>query len=161
MCARHRPSLFGQSLLPPDGACSRRTEAAIPVKHNGLLASPPNEYLHCMPTAPLATAILRRAPKVLLHEHLDGGLRPQTCLDLAEACGYRGLPTDEPDALAASFAAGADRKSLALYLEGFGHTIALMQTAESLARVAQEAIEDLAGDGLFQGFAGLDKTGKR
>ena len=96
----------------------------------------------------LNTELLRRAPKVLLHEHLDGGLRPQTCLELAEACGYTGLPADEPVALAASFAAGANRKSLALYLEGFGHTIALMQTAESLARVAQEAIEDLAGDGV-------------
>jgi len=97
---------------------------------------------------PLNEGLLRRAPKVLLHEHLDGGLRPATCLELADACGYTGLPADEPEALAESFAAGADRKSLPLYLEGFGHTIALLQSAEALARAAREAVEDLAADGV-------------
>jgi adenosine deaminase len=92
--------------------------------------------------------LLKRAPKVLLHEHLDGGLRPSTCLDLAELCGYEGLPADEPEALAACFAEGADRKSLPLYLEGFGHTIAVMQTEEALSRCAREAVEDLAADGV-------------
>ena len=96
----------------------------------------------------LTAALLRRAPKVLLHEHLDGGLRPETCLELAEACGYEGLPSNEPEALARSFAEGADRKSLPLYLEGFGHTIAVMQTAEALSRCAREALEDLAADGV-------------
>lgn len=96
----------------------------------------------------LDESLLRRAPKVLLHEHLDGGLRPKTCLELAESCGYEGLPELDPEALARSFAAGADRKSLPLYLEGFGHTIAVMQTEEALARCAREAIEDLAADGV-------------
>ena len=96
----------------------------------------------------LGEDLLRRAPKVLLHEHLDGGLRPETCLELAEACGYSDLPADEPGALGACFAAGANRKSLPLYLEGFRHTIAAMQTAEALTRCAREAVEDLAADGV-------------
>ena len=53
----------------------------------------------------LDESLLRRAPKVLLHEHLDGGLRPKTCLELAESCGYEGLPETDPEALARSFAA--------------------------------------------------------
>ncbi len=91
-------------------------------------------------------AIVQRAPKVVLHEHLDGGLRPQTVLDLAARCGYRELPESDPARLAAWFAAGADRKSLSLYLEGFRHTIALLQTAEALERVAFEFVEDMARD---------------
>ena len=96
----------------------------------------------------LGEDLLQRAPKVLLHEHLDGSLRPETCLELAEACGYPDLPADEPEALADCFAAGANRKSLPLYLEGFRHTIAVMQTAEALTRCAREAVEDLAADGV-------------
>ncbi|MCH2104565.1 MAG: adenosine deaminase [Planctomycetes bacterium] len=96
----------------------------------------------------LSADLLKRAPKVLLHEHLDGGLRPETCLELADACGYEGLPSDDPTTLAESFAAGADRKSLPLYLEGFAHTIAVMQSAEALSRCAREALEDLAADGV-------------
>ena len=91
---------------------------------------------------------IRRAPKVLLHEHLDGGLRPETVLDLAREAGYDELPHDEPEALGAWFAAGADRKSLPLYLEGFRHTVALLQTAEALERVAYEFVEDMARDGV-------------
>jgi adenosine deaminase len=93
-----------------------------------------------------ARALVERAPKVLLHEHLDGGLRPQTVLELAESCGYRELPEREPEALARWFAAGADRGSLALYLEGFRHTIAVLQTAAALERVAYEFVEDMARD---------------
>jgi len=91
-------------------------------------------------------SVVQRAPKVLLHEHLDGGLRPETVLDLAQRCGYRELPEREPEALARWFAAGADRGSLALYLEGFRHTLALLQTAEALERVAFEFVEDMARD---------------
>jgi adenosine deaminase len=87
-------------------------------------------------------------PKVLLHEHLDGGLRPATVIDLAKQCGYGGLPTSSPDELAAWFHRGADRKSLPLYLEGFAHTIAVLQTDEALERVAYEAIEDFHDDGV-------------
>ena len=91
---------------------------------------------------------IRKAPKVLLHDHLDGGLRPQTVIDLAAEHGYRELPTTDADDLATWFTRGADRKSLELYLEGFRHTVAVMQDPDSLMRVAQECAEDLADDGV-------------
>ena len=93
-------------------------------------------------------ATIRRAPKVLLHDHLDGGLRPQTVIELAAEIGYRELPTTDPDELAAWFTSGADRKSLELYLEGFRHTVAVMQTRDAIERVAAECAEDLAADGV-------------
>lgn len=93
-------------------------------------------------------AIVQRAPKVLLHEHLDGGLRPQTVLELARAANYTELPENDPERLRAWFFEGANRKTLPLYLEGFKHTIALMQTAEALERVAFEFMEDMAQDGV-------------
>src|SRR6476659_3982993 len=88
------------------------------------------------------------APKVLLHDHLDGGLRPATVIDLAREYGYTGLPTADPDELAAAFTAGADRKSLVLYLEGFEHTVGVMQTPDAIERVSFECAEDLAHDGV-------------
>src|SRR4051795_4007837 len=91
---------------------------------------------------------IRQAPKVLLHDHLDGGLRPGTVVDLASEFGYTGLPTTDSDALAAAFTNGADRKSLVLYLEGFEHTVGVMQTPDALERVAFECAEDLANDGV-------------
>jgi adenosine deaminase len=91
---------------------------------------------------------IRRAPKVLLHDHLDGGLRPATILELADEIGYRGLPTGEPDALGAWFRRGADRKQLELYLEMFAHTVALLQRRDAIVRVAAECAEDLAADGV-------------
>ena len=78
---------------------------------------------------------VHRAPKVLLHDHLDGGLRPSTVIELAHETGHRGLPTEDPDALGAWFRSGADRKSLELYLEGFSHTVGVMQTPDAIARV--------------------------
>ena len=90
--------------------------------------------------------LLRRAPKVVLHEHLDGSLRPRTVIELAATIGYRELPSDDEGKLADWFAAGAARGSLSLYLEGFRHTIALLQTAEALERVAYEFVEDMARD---------------
>ncbi|HEX8940591.1 MAG TPA: adenosine deaminase family protein, partial [Candidatus Limnocylindrales bacterium] len=96
----------------------------------------------------LDPATIRAAPKVLLHDHLDGGLRPATVVDLAAEQGYRDLPTTDPLELAAWFARGADRKSLELYLEGFTHTVAVMQTRDALVRVAAECAEDLAADGI-------------
>ena len=92
--------------------------------------------------------LARHAPKVLLHDHLDGGLRPRTVLELAVEAGYRDLPTTDPDELAAWFTRGADRKSLELYLEGFRHTLAVMQTHDAIERVAAECAEDLAADGV-------------
>src|SRR5918994_4846748 len=98
------------------------------------------------PTLDLAT--IRRAPKVLLHDHLDGGLRPQTVIELAAEAGYRDLPTTDPDELARWFTLGADRKSLELYLEGFRHTLAVMQARDAIERVAAECVEDLSADGV-------------
>jgi len=92
--------------------------------------------------------ILASLPKILLHEHLDGGLRPQTIIELARESGYRGLPTDNPEELAAWFHQGANQGSLPEYLVGFAHTIAVMQTEEALERVAYEQAEDLSRDGI-------------
>ena len=91
---------------------------------------------------------IRAAPKVLLHDHLDGGLRPATVIELARDCGYADLPTTDPGELGTWFRRGADRKSLELYLEGFAHTVGVMQTPEALERVAAECAQDLAADGV-------------
>ncbi len=91
---------------------------------------------------------IRRAPKVLLHDHLDGGLRPQTVIDLAAEAGYRELPTKDPGELAAWMTRSEARSSLDIYLGAFQHTVAVMQTAEALQRVAAECAEDLAADGI-------------
>jgi adenosine deaminase len=92
--------------------------------------------------------LLQRLPKVLLHEHLDGVLRPRTVIDLAKEAQYTELPTADPGALAQWFHRGANQGSLAKYLEGFDHTIAVMQTEEALERVAYEQAEDLSKDGV-------------
>lgn len=97
---------------------------------------------------PLTLASIRRAPKALLHDHLDGGLRPATVLELARDCGYDGLPADQEASLAAWFRDAADSGSLERYLETFAHTVAVMQTPEGLRRVARECAEDLAADGV-------------
>jgi adenosine deaminase len=91
---------------------------------------------------------LRQVPKVLLHDHLDGGLRPQTVIDLAKETKYDKLPTTDPDKLAEWFYRGATRGSLPLFLEGFEHTSGVMQTEESLERVAYEMLEDMKKDGV-------------
>jgi len=91
---------------------------------------------------------VRKLPKVLLHEHLDGGLRPTTVLELAAESGYHDLPTKDAAELAAWFHRGAQRGSLPQYLDGFRHTIAVMQTADALERVAFEFIEDMHQDGV-------------
>ena len=91
---------------------------------------------------------IREAPKALLHDHLDGGLRPATIIDLASEFGYDGLPTTDPDDLAAWFRRGADRKSLELYLETFDHTVGVLQERDAIVRVAAECAEDLAADGV-------------
>ncbi|RSM54191.1 adenosine deaminase [Amycolatopsis sp. WAC 01376] len=93
-------------------------------------------------------AVLARAPKVLLHDHLDGGLRPATVAELAEQTGYTALPTSDPVELGRWFRDAADSGSLVSYLETFAHTCGVMQTEEALVRVAAEAVEDLAADGV-------------
>ncbi|MGN6129112.1 MAG: adenosine deaminase [Nocardioidaceae bacterium] len=95
---------------------------------------------------PIADRV-RRAPKVLLHDHLDGGLRPETVLELAQGSGHD-LPADEPEALRRWFEDSANSGSLERYLETFDHTVAVMQTREQLVRVAREAVLDLADDGV-------------
>ncbi len=91
---------------------------------------------------------IRTAPKVLLHDHLDGGLRPATVIELARETGYDALPTYDEAELAQWFTAGAARQDLVLYLETFTHTVGVMQTKDALIRVAQECAEDLAADGV-------------
>ncbi len=91
-------------------------------------------------------AHIQRAPKVLLHDHLDGGLRPQTIVDLAPD-GHV-LPATDADGLGRWFADSAGSGSLERYLETFDHTVAVMQTADNLRRVARECVEDLAADGV-------------
>ncbi|MGH3255227.1 MAG: adenosine deaminase [Streptosporangiaceae bacterium] len=91
---------------------------------------------------------IRSAPKVLLHDHLDGGLRPQTVLELARELGYADLPGDNVEDLTRALTAGAHRGHLEVYLDAFRHTIAVMQTPDALRRVAAECAEDLAADGV-------------
>jgi adenosine deaminase len=99
-----------------------------------------------------ATAVtleeIRRVPKVLLHDHLDGGLRPATIVELAAQTGYADLPATSAGELADWMSRVARRGSLELYLEAFQHTVGVMQTREALIRVAAECAEDLAADGV-------------
>ncbi len=90
---------------------------------------------------------IRQAPKVLLHDHLDGGLRPATIIELAAEVGHQ-LPATDAESLGQWFADSADSGSLERYLETFDHTVAVMQTPAALARVARECVEDLADDGV-------------
>jgi adenosine deaminase len=97
-------------------------------------------------TAPLGLEQIRKAPKALLHDHLDGGLRPATVIDIAAATGYDGLPATDADELATWFRTRSHSGSLERYLEPFSHTVAVMQTPDALHRVAFECVEDLAAD---------------
>ena len=96
----------------------------------------------------LDRGVLKSLPKVLLHEHLDGVLRPQTVIELAKSGNYQQLPTKDAEELGRWFHQGANQGSLPKYLEGFAHTIAVMQTEEALERVAYEQAEDLSRDGV-------------
>ena len=97
---------------------------------------------------PPSPADVLRAPKVLLHDHLDGGLRPATVVELAAASGYDALPTTDPEALGRWFRDSADAGDLPRYLSTFAHTVGVLQTRDSLVRVARECAEDLAADGV-------------
>jgi adenosine deaminase len=99
-------------------------------------------------SAPLNAETIARAPKVLLHDHLDGGLRPQTVLELADEAGYRQLPASDADSLGRWFRQAADSGSLEKYLETFAHTVGVMQRPEAIHRVARECALDLAADGV-------------
>tara|TARA_Y100000748_G_scaffold68371_1_gene55682 strand:- start:1736 stop:2827 length:1092 start_codon:yes stop_codon:yes gene_type:complete len=91
--------------------------------------------------------LVAKGPKVLLHDHLDGGLRPSTVIDLADISGYEELPSDNVEKLSEWFHEGANRRDLNLYLETFAHTVGVMQDEYSCHRVAKECAEDLAEDG--------------
>jgi adenosine deaminase len=97
-------------------------------------------------TTPLTLDTIRQAPKALLHDHLDGGLRPATVLDIAQQVGYDGLPATDVDELGRWFHNASYSGSLERYLEPFSHTVAVMQTPEALHRVAYECVADLAAD---------------
>jgi len=94
------------------------------------------------------TEQIKLVPKVLLHDHLDGGLRPQTIIDIAQEIGYTALPTHDASELAIWFREACDSGSLVRYLETFSHTIAVMQRREDIVRVAKECVLDLAQDGV-------------
>ena len=91
---------------------------------------------------------IKRLPKALLHDHLDGGLRPQTLIEIADRIGYKKLPTNDPIELAKWFEDSCNSGSLVRYLETFAHTIAVMQTREGIIQVARESVIDLARDGV-------------
>jgi adenosine deaminase len=97
---------------------------------------------------PLTLDEIRSAPKVLLHDHLDGGLRPETVVELADAIGYDKLPSQDVAEVTRWLRRGAQRGHLNLYLDAFRHTVAVMQTPAALRRVAAECAEDLAADGV-------------
>ena len=92
---------------------------------------------------------MKKLPKVLLHDHLDGGLRPETIIEIAEEIGYTNLPTYKTAELADWFQSACDSGSLVRYLETFDHTIAVMQREADIVRVAKEAVIDLANDGVI------------
>jgi adenosine deaminase len=91
---------------------------------------------------------LQALPKALLHDHLDGGLRPRTVIELAREYGYQALPTTDEHDLGEWFNAGAKRNDLVLYLETFAHTFGVMQHRDAIERVAHECAQDLAADGV-------------
>ena len=92
--------------------------------------------------------IIRSVPKVLLHDHLDGGLRPQTVIEIAKDLKYNKLPTKDSAELQNWFHIGANKGNLVEYLQGFEHTCAVMQTKDALSRVAYEMLEDMKNDGV-------------
>ena len=91
---------------------------------------------------------VKKVPKALLHDHLDGGLRPETIIEIANKIGYKKLPTDDPKKLADWFEESCNSHSLVRYLETFAHTIAVMQSKDAIIQVARECAIDLARDGV-------------
>lgn len=107
-----------------------------------------SEFSETEATSTVDPDVVRRLPKVELHDHLDGGLRPQTIIDIAAETGYDGLPTTDATELEKWFFDAANSGDLPTYLTTFDHTTAVMQTRDSLVRVTREAVEDLAADGV-------------
>jgi adenosine deaminase len=92
--------------------------------------------------------ILKKVPKVVLHDHLDGGIRTQTIVELAKDLKYEKLPTNDPEELSVWFHQGTNKGDLVEYLKGFEYTTAVMQTKEALERAAYEMMEDMKNDGV-------------
>ena len=132
------PQRFPQAMAELDAGFTRHRYAAG-------RAATDHRSDHLM-TTPLSVETIKRAPKALLHDHLDGGLRPATVIDIAGQTGYDGLPATDADELAQWFRTASHSGSLERYLEPFSHTVAVMQTPEALHRVAFECVEDLAAD---------------
>ena len=103
-----------------------------------------------MTTTRVDADVIRRLPKAVLHDHLDGGLRPATVVELAAEVGHT-LPTTDPDELAAWYFEAANSGDLVRYIATFEHTLAVMQTREGLLRTAEEYVLDLAADGVVYG----------
>ncbi len=139
---RPRPHLSRRRRAIPPQSSRWRCSAADPKV--GSVTEP------IVDAAPALDFDLKSLPKVSLHDHLDGGLRPATIIELAEAAGHT-LPSTDPVALGEWFRESADSGSLVRYLETFDHTVAVMQTKEGLFRVAKEFVEDLADDGVVYG----------
>jgi adenosine deaminase len=99
---------------------------------------------------PGTATTLRELPKISLHDHLDGGLRASTVFELGRQIGLE-LPTADDASLADWFAAQSETGNLVDYLKTFDYTIAVMQSAENLQRVAREFVEDLHADGVIYG----------
>ena len=97
----------------------------------------------------LTEKTIKSVPKVLLHDHLDGGLRPQTIIELADDLKYKKLPTRDKDALAEWFQVVANKESFVEFHRGFEYTTAVLQTKEGLERVAYEMMEDMKSDGVI------------
>nr|WP_234994099.1 adenosine deaminase [Plantibacter flavus] len=100
--------------------------------------------------SPLSGVDLRALPKISLHDHLDGGVRPATIIELGEANGVD-VPVSDPDGLADWFYTQCNAGSLVEYLKTFDLSIAVMQTEEGLVRIAREFVQDLAADGVIYG----------
>ena len=90
---------------------------------------------------------VKTVPKAVLHDHLDGGLRVETLIELANEQGYQNLPSNNQDELKKWIQPKPD-KSLAINLEAWDHTIEVMQDQDSIYRVTMEALEDLSNDGV-------------
>ena len=94
--------------------------------------------------------VIEDLPKVSLHDHLDGGVRPSTIIELAGEAGIT-LPAADAASLGEWFRTQADSGSLVDYLETFSVTLSVMQTANNLERIAREFVLDLAADGVIYG----------
>jgi adenosine deaminase len=146
-------SVLGLSIPPtPDFELPHQPNAVPPIASVTMSEREPaastTEPVPEPASTPVSDDLIAAAPKVLLHDHLDGGLRPATVIDLATEFGYKNLPTKDVTDLATWFHRGAKRNDLVLYLETFAHTVGVMQHRDAIERVAYECALDLANDGV-------------